>query len=52
MTEKSKKNLKKPEKAQSFVWKPIEGFNLEPGFLPNTLFRPKKTYVQKKNKIG
>jgi hypothetical protein len=30
MAEKSEKILKKLEKAQAFVWEPIEGFNLEP----------------------
>jgi hypothetical protein len=29
MAEKSKKYLYKAEEAQIFVWKPIEGFNLE-----------------------
>jgi hypothetical protein len=32
---------KKPEKAQTFVWEPIEGFNLEPRFSTWTLFKPK-----------
>jgi hypothetical protein len=30
MAEKSKEILKKPEKAQTFVWEPIGGFNLRP----------------------
>jgi hypothetical protein len=28
-----KENLKKPEKAKTFVWEPIEGFNQGPIFL-------------------
>jgi hypothetical protein len=31
------KNKKKPEKAHTFVWEPLKGFNLEPRFLTWTL---------------
>jgi hypothetical protein len=52
MAEKSKLILKKPEKTQTFVCEPIEGFNLENRFFTGTLFKPKKAQVQKENKIG
>jgi hypothetical protein len=53
MTEKSKIIiLKKPEKAQFFVWEPIEGFNLEPKFLWHLLLSIKKSKFQKGIKIG
>jgi hypothetical protein len=42
MTEKSEKIIKKPEKAQTFVWKLTEGFNLEPRFLTWTPSKQKK----------
>jgi hypothetical protein len=42
MTEKKLKIFKKPEKAQTFVWEPIEGFNLEPRFLTWNLSTLKK----------
>jgi hypothetical protein len=40
--EKSKIILKNPEKAQIFVWEPIEGFNLVPRFFTETFAEPKK----------
>jgi hypothetical protein len=42
MAEKSEKIIKKPEKAQSFVWELIEGFNLEPRFFTWTPSKHKK----------
>jgi hypothetical protein len=47
MTEKSKKILKRPEKTQTFVWEPVEGFNLEPRFFTWNLCRHKTVLVQK-----
>jgi hypothetical protein len=49
MTEKSKIILKKPEKTQFFVWKPIGGFNLESRFLKGTPSKHEK--VQNENNI-
>jgi hypothetical protein len=44
--------IKKLEKTQTFVWDPIEGFNLDFRFLTWTPSKPKKAQVQKENKIG
>jgi hypothetical protein len=56
MTEKSKKILIAPEKAQTFVCEPIEGFNLESRFLTWTPSKHKKVQKwnqgQKWNQIG
>jgi hypothetical protein len=45
------KKLINPYKAQFFVWKPKEGFNLDPRFFTGTPCKPKKSEVQKGNKI-
>jgi hypothetical protein len=48
MTEKSKK--KNPQKAKTFVWEPIEGYNVEPRFLTGTVSKPKKVKIKRGTK--
>jgi hypothetical protein len=47
---KTLKNPKNLEEAQTFLWEPVEGFDLEPGFFTWTFFKSQKAYVQKKTK--
>jgi hypothetical protein len=42
--------LKKPEKAQTFIWELIEGLSLGPRFLTWAPYKPQKAEVQKKTK--
>jgi hypothetical protein len=48
---KRKLILRKPEKAQTFVLEPIEGFNLEPRLLTWTFSNHKKLKIRRPTKL-
>jgi hypothetical protein len=45
-----KKVKKNPQKAKTFVWEPIEGYNVEPRFLTGTVSKPKKVKIKRGTK--